>query len=173
MKRKPKTRTRGFNWHKLAAGIIMIAAIIALLLFPWASQAKMEKEKCDEHLALHAIKFTVLNRYPFTIRVFWQYSWPINSERGDFFADQEMVVYSMTGFHVGDDVTVTWTVFKLVHNIPEELPDKIQKMNLASATLVHDNGYKQRLGTYTTASLECVSEYVFSGPTLVYGRTAS
>ena len=156
------------------AGVLLLAVMGFMLLWPQSMIQEAEQEECNQSLARHPVKIVVINHYADYIYVNVDYTWGtvIPSETWRIKPGVgKVIVYTRHLFTTQNNVTVTLTAYSLEQKI---LPDKPIKFSLLTTKLVYDYDYHADIRstwTSTTSNLDlkCTSSLVFDGPLFVLG----
>lgn len=169
---KKERSLRRFN---LIAGIVALWVIIIASVFLVMSSSEANTGECRAELALHPLRFRVVNRYDSQIRVMWKYSrsglW---NEQMYVDAGSSMWFYSTAKFKTTDLTNVTVTVWATESQIPyTTLPDSIIQFSMSDLALVSDDGYhtwlRQMSQGQTTLQFDCITTEVYGVPTITFG----
>ena len=156
------------------AGILLLAVMGFVLLWPQSMIQETKQEECNQSLARHPLRITVVNYYADYVYVNVDYGWgtAIPSETWRIKPSVgKVVVYTRNLFLRENNVTVTLTAYSLEQKI---LPNKPIKFSLLETKLVYDYDYHADIRstwtlTTSTLDLECTSSLVFDGPLFVVG----
>lgn len=171
-KRQHESQNR-WGWKAPIAGLVALGLIVGLSLTPYLSDRQAKQESCQASLSLHPIRVLVYNEYRDPVWIQIEYSGIAATETWVLGGGESDTIYTNHGYPLGANATVT---FRAVDPTTRKLlADEPVVFELRTGRLVYDSEYhsslltQKRITTLSASDLECVTEQVFEGPTIVFG----
>ncbi len=171
-----KKKRLSHEQRRYLALAVLLIVIVTLIGFAWTTPEQVRQKACANLLSWHPIRVSVTNHYekPVWMNIDYQ-GLPYPTQTFAIPPGISDVIYTRQGFQQGMNATITFTAYDPDNRTA--LPDKqVVYQLLPDTQLVHDLNYQKKIveqqtttTTTTTLNLECTTEYVFDGPTVVFG----